>query len=266
MPFVAVNCAAIPHELSESELFGHEAGAFTSARGVRIGKFESANGGTILLDEIESMPIVLQAKLLRVLQERVVERIGSNQCIPIDVRVVAATKCDLREQSRAGKFRDDLYFRLAGAEIALPALRDRQGDVLLLFEHFTSSAATTAGRKCPPLTSSDVEALLTHRWPGNVRELKTIAERYALGLKATGGTIHEMLGRSCATSTERNASLADSVAAYEKRLIEAALREHGGSITAVTESLHVPRRTLNEKMAKFGLSRTGPSVNAQDAT
>jgi two-component system C4-dicarboxylate transport response regulator DctD len=262
-PFVAVNCAAVPEELFESELFGHEAGAFTGARGARVGKFEFANGGTLLLDEIESMPLGLQAKLLRVLQERVVERVGSNRSTPVDVRVIAATKYDLQEQGRAAQFRPDLYYRLAGAEIALPPLRAREGDVLLLFEHFAASAAGISAREPRPLTSCDVEVLLTHGWPGNVRELKTVAERYALGLKSMGRTIAEILGKAVSGAAGGSA-LADRVAAYERQLIESALRDHGGSISAVIEVLGVPRRTLNEKMARYGLIRPGRDVSAPD--
>jgi two-component system C4-dicarboxylate transport response regulator DctD len=263
-PFVAVNCAAVPEELFESELFGHEAGAFTGARGTRIGKFEHAHGGTLLLDEIESMPLAMQVKLLRVLQERVVERVGSNKCVPVDVRVIAATKYDLEEQGRLGRFRSDLYYRLAGAEILLPPLKVRDGDILLLFEHFASAAAAITGQKHRALTSADVDALLAHSWPGNVRELKTVAERYVLGLKAVGRTIPEILGRSVAAPAASGLSLADRVAAYERQLIEVALRDHGGSISTVIEVLGVPRRTLNEKMAKYGLIRPGREVSATE--
>ncbi len=194
-PFVAINCAALPEELFESELFGHEAGAFTGARSVRVGKFEFAHGGTLLLDEIESMPLALQAKLLRVLQERVVERVGSNKSVAVNVRIIAATKYDLEEQGRLGRFRPDLYYRLAGAEIPLPPLKARDGDILLLFEHFATLAASIAGQPHRSLSSSDVEALLAHSWPGNVRELKSVAERYALGLKSMGRTVPEILGK-----------------------------------------------------------------------
>jgi two-component system C4-dicarboxylate transport response regulator DctD len=256
-PFVAINCAAVPEELFESELFGHEAGSFTGARGARVGKFEFANGGTLLLDEIESMPLPLQAKLLRVLQERVVERVGSNKSVAINVRIIAATKYDLEEQGRQGRFRPDLYYRLAGAEIPLPPLKARDGDILLLFEHFASRAASIAGQQHRALSSSDVEALLTHSWPGNVRELKSVAERYALGLKAMGRTVPEVLGKAAHSPAVAGSPLADRVAAYERQLIEAALKDHGGSISAVIEVLGIPRRTLNEKMVRYGLIRPG---------
>jgi two-component system C4-dicarboxylate transport response regulator DctD len=256
-PFVAINCAAVPEELFESELFGHEAGAFTGARTTRIGKFEFAHGGTLLLDEIESMPLPLQAKLLRVLQERVVERVGSNKSVAINVRIIAATKYDLEEQGRLGRFRPDLYYRLAGAEIPLPPLKARDGDILLLFEHFAMRAASIAGQRHRALSSSDVEALLTHSWPGNVRELKSVAERYALGLRAMGRTVPEILGKSAQSPAVAGSALADRVAAYERQLIESALKDHGGSISAVIEVLGIPRRTLNEKMVRYGLIRPG---------
>lgn len=262
-PFVAINCAALPEELFESELFGHEAGAFTGARTVRVGKFEFAHGGTLLLDEIESMPLSLQAKLLRVLQERVVERVGSNKSVAVNVRVIAATKYDLEEQGRLGRFRPDLYYRLAGAEIPLPPLKAREGDILLLFEHFATSAASIAGQPHRSLSSSDVEALLTHSWPGNVRELKSVAERYALGLKSMGRTVPEILGKVAQSPTVVGSALADRVAAYERQLIEAALKDHAGSISAVIEVLGIPRRTLNEKMVKYGLIRPGRDAGAQ---
>jgi two-component system, NtrC family, C4-dicarboxylate transport response regulator DctD len=252
-PFVAVNCAAIPSELVESELFGHDAGAFTGARGVRVGKFEHANNGTLLLDEIESMPLPFQVKILRVLQERAIERVGSNKLVPVDVRVIAAAKSDLAADSRDGRFRSDLYFRLSAAEIHLPPLRQRANDVILLFEHFATEAARRTERTPTPLSAEDLDALLAHDWPGNVRELKNVAERYALGLAATGRSVTEILRRSDRTGTAR--SLPERVAAYERMLIEAALREHDWSIASVTESLGVPRRTLNEKMAKYGLLR-----------
>lgn len=254
-PFVAVNCAAIPAELSESELFGHEAGAFTGARGARAGKFEYAHSGTLLLDEIESMPLALQAKILRILQERVVERVGSNRLIPIDVRIVATSKLDLEAESRAGRFRADLYYRLMGAEISIPPLKDRGDDVLLLFEHFSQRAAAALGASPRTIRPSDVEALMAHDWPGNVRELKAVAERYALGLAATGRSIDEVLRRAASRPAGGSQTLAERVAAYERRLIEAALHDHHGSIAAVTRALGIPRRTLNEKMARHGLTR-----------
>jgi two-component system C4-dicarboxylate transport response regulator DctD len=253
-PFVAVNCAAIPAELIESELFGHEAGAFTSARDKRIGKFEFANGGTLLLDEIESMPLLAQAKVLRVIQERMVERVGSNRQIPLDIRIVAASKVDLAAESEAGRFRADLFYRLNMATIQLAPLRDRGEDSVLLFHYFLGLAAQRFGKPGPALHPADINALLVHAWPGNVRELKAAADRFALGLDATGRSLDAILGPR-STIVPSTASLADRVAAYERHVIETELARHGDSIAAVVDALQVPRRTLSEKMARLGVRR-----------
>ena len=254
-PFVAVNCAAIPGELIESELFGHEAGAFTSAKGVRIGKFEFANNGTLLLDEIESMPLLAQAKVLRVIQERAVERVGSNRQIPLNIRIVAASKADLLAESDAGRFRADLYYRLNMATLTLPPLRDRGEDMVLLFSHFLEQAAQRFSRPAPRLHPADVAALMTHAWPGNVRELKAAADRFALGLDATGKSLDSILAPRGTKTPPMAVSLAERVAAYERHIIEAELARHGGSVAAVVDALGVPRRTLNEKMTRLGVAR-----------
>lgn len=252
-PFVAVNCAAIPAELIESELFGHESGAFTGASGQRVGKFEYANGGTLLLDEIESMPLLAQAKVLRVIQERVVERVGSNKQIPLDLRIIAASKVDLNAESQAGRFRADLYYRLNMATLDLPPLRERGDDCVILFHHFLGEASRRFGRPAPGLHPADINALLAHSWPGNVRELKAAADRFALGLGATGRSIGDILGQR--TPQISGASLAERVAAYERHLIEAELDRHDNSIAAAAEALQVPRRTLSEKMSRLGVRR-----------
>ena len=252
-PFVAVNCAAIPAELIESELFGHEAGAFTGAGGQRLGKFEFANGGTLLLDEIESMPVLAQAKVLRVIQERVVERLGSNKQIPLDLRIIAASKVDLEAESAAGRFRADLFYRLNMATLHLPPLRERGDDSVLLFHHFLALAARRFGRNPPDLHPADINAILSHDWPGNVRELKAAADRFVLGLSANGRALGDMLGQRA--PEPNGASLADRVAAYERHVIEAELRRHDDSVAAVAEALQVPRRTLNEKMTRLGVNR-----------
>ena len=252
-PFVAVNCAAIPAELIESELFGHEAGAFTGAGGQRIGKFEFANGGTLLLDEIESMPALAQAKVLRVIQERVVERLGSNKQIALDLRIVAASKVDLEAESAAGRFRSDLFYRLNMATLTLPPLRERGDDSVLLFHHFLALAARRFGRDAPDLHPADINAILTHAWPGNVRELRAAADRFALGLNGNGRALGAMLGNRAAQSA--GGSLAERVASYERHIIETELRRNADSVAAVAEALQVPRRTLSEKMARLGVSR-----------
>lgn len=253
-PFVAVNCAAIPEELIESELFGHEQGAFTGAKGTRVGKFEFANKGTLLLDEIESMPLLAQAKVLRVIQERTVERIGSNRQIPLDVRIVAASKADLAAESEAGRFRSDLFYRLNLATLSLPPLRERGDDSVLLFHHFLAEAARRFGRPAPEVTPADIDALMVHTWPGNVRELKAAADRFALGLETTGRSLDSILGAKSKPLAPAT-SLAERVAAYERHVIEAELARHGDSIAAVVDALQVPRRTLNEKMARLGVRR-----------
>ena len=248
--FVAVNCAAIPADIFESELFGHESGAFTGAREKRIGKLEYASGGTLLLDEIESMPLAAQGKLLRVLQERTIERLGSNRATPVDLRVIAATKTDLRTASAANLFRLDLYYRLAGVELHLPPLRERAEDIPVLFSVFASRMADRAGRKVPPAGDDMLSALRRHDWPGNVRELRRAAERFALGLDpgiASPGP--------AAAMPSQEGALAERVAKFEADAIRDALRRAGGSIAAVVEELGIPRRTLNEKMQRHGIRR-----------
>jgi two-component system, NtrC family, C4-dicarboxylate transport response regulator DctD len=254
-PFVAVNCAAIPSELIESELFGHEAGAFTGAGAQRVGKFEFANGGTLLLDEIESMPLLAQAKVLRVIQERVVERVGSNRQIPLDVRIIAASKVDLGAESQAGRFRADLYYRLNLATVHLAPLRQRGDDSVLLFHHFLGEAAKRFGRPTPPLHPADLSAIQQHSWPGNVRELKAAAERFAIGLDATGRSLAAIIGPADHAAGEPTGDLGERVAAYERQLIEAELARQNDSIAAAAAALNVPRRTLSEKMARLGVRR-----------
>ncbi|GAC1033941.1 sigma-54 dependent transcriptional regulator [Pseudomonas sp. No.21] len=243
-PFVALNCAAIPENLFESELFGHESGAFTGAQGKRIGKLEHADGGTLFLDEIESMPLAQQVKLLRVLQEQQLERLGSNQSIRVDLRVIAATKPDLKEEVRAGRFREDLLYRLNVAELQLPALRERREDVPLLFEHFATLAGERLGRPVPSLTPAELAQLLAHDWPGNVRELVNAAERHVLGLST-----------AVRNPDGADPSLAELMEAYEAQCLRQALARCKGDIKAVMALLQLPRRTLNEKMQRHGLAR-----------
>ena len=182
-PFVAINAGALAESVVESELFGHEPGAFTGAQKRRIGKFEFANGGTLFLDEIESMSMDVQVKLLRMLQERVVERLGGNQLIPLDIRVIAATKEDLRQAADQGRFRADLYYRLNVAPLRIPPLRERGEDALMLFQHYADEASARHGLPPHELQPAQRALLLRHTWPGNVRELQNAAERFALGLE-----------------------------------------------------------------------------------
>ncbi|MBD8573424.1 sigma-54-dependent Fis family transcriptional regulator [Pseudomonas syringae] len=241
-PFVALNCAAIPEQLFEAELFGHENGAFTGAQGKRIGRLEFADGGTVFLDEIESMPLAQQAKLLRVLQDRQLQRLGSNHSITVDVRIIAATKPDLLDEARAGRFREDLAYRLNVAELRLPALRERREDIALLYQHFTQAAAERLGRPASRPDGAQLGRLLSHDWPGNVRELANVAEREVLGLNQS-------------PSEPSGQSLVDQQEAFEAQCLRAALTRHKGDIKAVLNELQLPRRTLNEKMQRHGLVR-----------
>lgn len=245
-PFVALNCAAIPEYLFEAELFGHESGAFTGAQGKRIGRLEYADGGTVFLDEIESMPMAQQVKLLRVLQDKRLERLGSNQSIDVDLRIIAATKPDLLEEARAGRFREDLAYRLNVAELRLPPLRERLEDIAQLFSHFARAAAERVGREPPALDAAHLSRLLGHDWPGNVRELANAAERQALGLEhALPQTDTQSAGHSLAARQE----------AFEAQCLRASLARHKGDIKAVLNELQLPRRTLNEKMQRHALVR-----------
>jgi two-component system C4-dicarboxylate transport response regulator DctD len=244
--YVAINCAAIPETMVESEFFGHEAGAFTSAAKARAGKLEHASGGTLFLDEIDSMPLATQGKLLRALQERSFERLGSNQSIAVDLRVIAASKIDLAKASSEGRFRLDLYYRLSVVELTVPPLRERKEDIPLLFEYFAASAAEAYGREMRPVSVATVSRLMAQDWPGNVRELRNAAERYALGI----GVLALQ-----PSANEVALTLPDQVDAFERSLIERALTDTSGRISEAMKRLGIPRRTLSEKMARFGLDR-----------
>jgi two-component system C4-dicarboxylate transport response regulator DctD len=245
---VALNCGALPETVLESELFGHEPGAFTGADRRRVGRIEHANGGTLFLDEIESCPPAIQVKLLRVLETREVEPLGTNERRRLDLRVVAATKVDLGDPAARGGFREDLYYRLNVVTLRIPPLRERKGDVPLLFAHFLKRAADRFGRPMPEITAVVREHLMRHDWPGNVRELLHFADRVALGLAPepldpappvdpAGGTLPERVDR------------------YEADLIRAALRAHGGDARATIEALGVPRKTFYDKLKRHGIQR-----------
>ena len=245
--FVALNCGAIPETIFESEVFGHESGAFTGAAKRQVGKIEHADGGSLFLDEIESLPLSLQVKLLRVLQERYVERLGSNSPVPVDVRVIAAAKVDLKEWSDQQKFRSDLYYRLNLIVLNLPPLRERREDIPLLFEHFLLGAAARYKRSAPPVPGPLMQALMAHDWPGNVRELRNIAERFVLGLSS--GADGLLSARSMAPLP-----LAEQVGCFERAVIEQELRRASGSVTEVSNALGVPKQTLYYKMQKYALT------------
>ncbi|WP_275289272.1 sigma-54-dependent transcriptional regulator [Halomonas elongata] len=250
-PFVAINCGAVPESTIESELFGHEKGAFTGALERRIGKFEHAAGGTVFLDEIESMPLALQVKLLRVLQERTVERLGSNQPVSLDIRVIAATKIDLKAAAEAGEFREDLYYRLNVVTLPIPPLRERREDIPLLFQHFAAVAASRSSMEAPPLDAAGISALLAHDWPGNARELRNLAERYVL-LGVTCDYRLDMLMEGVGNDGAEQ-SLPEQVELFEKQLISQALARHHGHVTDVCEHLGLPRKTLYDKLKRHNL-------------
>ena len=250
--FVAINCGAVPDNLIESELFGHEAGAFTGADKRRIGKFEHANKGTLFLDEVESMPLSLQIKLLRVLEERKVERLGSNQTIDVDVRIIAASKSDLKALSDRDDFRADLYYRLNVVEVDIPPLRERKEDIPLLFHHFVLIAAARYDRESIPLDANQAARLLQHDWPGNVRELRNLAERYVL----MGPAVLETGADNLAGDVQDQQSLPDMVDAFERSVISSALQACQGSIKETMVRLGLARKTLYDKMKKHGLDKS----------
>ncbi|MEE4242283.1 MAG: sigma-54 dependent transcriptional regulator [Desulfopila sp.] len=251
--FVAVNCGAVSESIIESDLFGHEVGAFTDARTQRIGKFEHANGGTIFLDEIESMPLRLQIHLLRILQERSLERMGSNDSIALDIRVVAASKIDLLKAAEQGNFREDLYYRLNVVCLEIPPLRKRRDDIPLLFHHFLLVAGHRYQQEAPLPDSSQMSSLMSYAWPGNVRELRNLAERYVLLGSQCGWSIDQLLSGS---EREQKHSLPQQIEDFERSLIEQALVSSSGSIKDVMETLAIPRKTLYDKMRKYGLDKS----------
>ncbi|UUC50030.1 sigma-54 dependent transcriptional regulator [Pseudomonas citronellolis] len=258
-PFVAINAGALAESVVESELFGHEQGAFTGAQKRRIGKFEFANGGTLFLDEIESMSLDVQVKLLRLLQERVVERLGSNQLIPLDIRIIAATKEDLRLAADDGRFRADLYYRLNVASLRIPPLRERGEDILLLFQHFAERAAQRHGIAARTLSPAQRAQLLGHSWPGNVRELQNVAERFALGLDLG---LDEY--QANAPTQAVGGSLNEQVEAFERALIAAEMANQHSSLRSLAETLGVPRKTLHDKLRKHGLLFNQPEGTSGD--
>ncbi|NML18752.1 sigma-54-dependent transcriptional regulator [Azohydromonas caseinilytica] len=250
-PYVALNCGGLPDNLLDSELFGHEAGAFTGAQKKRVGKIEHAHGGTLFLDELESMPLGVQIKLLRVLQERVVERLGSNVPHPVDVRVVAATKDDLLARARQGSFRADLVYRLNVVTIELPPLRERREDIPLLLEHFMLLGASRYGRPQPEVSTQQMHRLMAHDWPGNVRELRNVADCLVLGVRPNLPGMDA--SAPSGAGEEGGVSLVESVEGYERSLIRAELQRQGGNIARSAKALRIPKTTLNDKIRKYGL-------------
>ena len=242
--FVAINCGAMPESVFESEIFGHEAGAFTSAQKRRIGKLEYADGGTVFLDEIETMPLALQVKLLRVLQERKLERLGGNESITINCRIIAASKADLLQLSAQGKFREDLYYRIGVVSIDLPRLADRREDIPLLLAHFAQAAAIRYQRPIPQWSTAQLAEWQARDWPGNVRELRNFADRLVLGV----------VDNALPDTQEAQTALPQRVDAYERMLIADTLSKCDGNVSATADRLGVPKKTLYDKIKKHQLA------------
>ena len=251
--FIAINCAAIPDTLLESELFGYEKGAFTGAVKTTPGKIEVANGGTLMLDEIGDLPMPLQAKLLRFLQERVIERIGGRQEIPVDVRIVCATHQDLKALIKDGRFREDLYYRLAEIVVALPPLRDRRGDAALLAHAFVRRFADEYKRGGMTLREDAIRAIEKHPWPGNVRELENCIKRAVIMADANQITLDDVGLGSTADEKDVALDLRQAREDAEKRVIIAALGRVDGNVLRAAESLGVSRPTLYDLMYRYGL-------------
>ncbi len=258
-PFIALNCAAVPAELIESELFGHEKGAFTGAAARHAGKFEQAHKGTLFLDEIGDMPAVMQAKLLRVLEEGEIERVGGSGAQRVDVRVVTATHRNLEEQVRAGAFRQDLYHRIFVFPVQLPPLRERKDDIAVLVEHFNRSISEMNGWKLKPFTEAAVAALEHHTWPGNVRELRNAVERLLLLADSEVGeqdvrlALPQVAGAARSSATVASGTLAARTDAFERETIRAELERSQHSMTEAARALGLERSHLYKKCAQLGI-------------
>ncbi len=257
-PFVPVHCAALAPTLLESELFGHEKGAFTGAVERRRGRFELADGGTLFLDEVSEIDAALQVKILRVLEERQFERVGGTETVNVDVRLVAATNRDLRQQVAAGKFREDLFYRLYVVNVALPPLRERDGDIVLLAQHYLRTLAAENGKKVAALTPDAMDALAAYAWPGNVRELRNVIERMVvlstgdkLTVRDLPASLRDAAGRAGGGGARPGRALRDA----ERQLIEETLRRHKGHRTQAALDLGISRRTLHRKLNEFGLRK-----------
>jgi formate hydrogenlyase transcriptional activator len=258
-PFIRVNCAAIPPSLIASELFGHEKGAFTGALQRRLGRFEAANGGTIFLDEIGELPMETQITLLRVLQEREFERVGSSQPVSVNVRIIAATNRDLKAAVVAGTFRQDMFYRLNVFPIHMPSLRERSGDIPLLTEYLVAKYARRTGKNFSSIKMSTMKMLQAYSWPGNIRELQNVIERAAILCEDTTFSIDDnWLKLESPRASVSFAPLATSLADREREMIEAALAESKGRISGPSGAaarLGLPRQTLDSKIANLQISK-----------
>jgi len=262
-PWVTFNCAAVPEQLAESELFGHEKGAFTGAHRTTRGRFEVADGGTLLLDEIGEMKLELQAKLLRVLQERHIERVGSTQPIPVDVRIIATTNRKLEQEVAAGRFRRDLYFRLNVISLSVPPLRDRREDIPELVEHYRALYAAKTGKDVTGIDETALKMLSEYHWPGNVRELANAMERAVVltsnrKLRRDDFPMSFRLGGHSSGTMEADLDL--SIKGMERRLIIRALERTAGNRKQAAELLGIAIRTLRNKINEYGLRSEAPAA------
>jgi DNA-binding NtrC family response regulator len=264
-PMIKMNCAALSRELVESELFGHERGAFTGAIARREGKFEAADEGTLFLDEVGDMPLETQAKLLRALQEKEFERVGGNEPIRVDVRLLAATNQDLETAVREGRFREDLYYRLRVIELNVPPLHERREDVPLLVEHFLERAAERFGREPKRLAAEALRACVARRWRGNVRELRSAVEQALLLAPGAEITSADLFGADGAAADGAEAggspsglsfraAKAQLVESFERDFLLQALRRHGGNISKAAEEVGMYRQNFQQKMRDLGIS------------
>lgn len=257
-PFITVNCGAIPEGLIESELFGHKKGAFTGASDDRIGKFEAAQGGTIFLDEIGELPLMLQVKLLRVLQERQIVRVGDNATIDIDVRVITATNRNLEEEIEAGRFRSDLFYRLNVFQLYLPSLKERGADILLLADYFVRKYSASLNVKINRIETSAIDLMMRYHWPGNVRELENCIERACLLAREEKVIRSHHLPPSLQWKTledrgKKRGKFESLVRAYEIELITSALKDADGNQTRAAELLETTKRVIQYKISQYGI-------------
>ena len=255
-PFIAINCSAIPESLIESELFGHEKGAFTGAHVQRKGRIESASGGTLFLDEVGEIPLQLQVKLLRFLQEQRIERVGGRQEIQVDARVLGATNADLKRGMNEGTFREDLFYRLAVVQLSLPALRDRADDIILLSQHFMQQFAAQNGKKNLSLGPEAIRAILKYNWPGNVRELQNRVRRAVIMSEGKRITATDLELEDPTMPANSGSLLKDARENLERDMIKDALRKTNGNISAAAAELGVSRPTFYELMEKLGIQKT----------
>ncbi len=255
-PFIKVNCAALPESVIESELFGHEKGSFTGASALRRGRFELAHGGTVFLDEIGELSPQVQVKLLRVLQEREIERVGGGKPVPVDVRIIAATNRDLEAELRAGRFREDLYYRLAVFPLRMPPLRSRRSDILLLADWFVEKYAARNGKEVRRISSPAIDLLASYHWPGNVRELENSIERAVI--LSTDKVIHAWhlppsLQSAESTRTAPGSTLEAALSRLEKELIVEALKMHKGNMAAAAKRLGITERQMGLRVRYYAL-------------